>query len=346
MLQAYMHGVQLPASYGYDKAELKNLLKPIKDSIFIEPVDAKFTFQNGRVEEFRQSSDGRDIDFEELQSRVSAKTLSIIAAEHPQRVTIPIPLAIIKPKITTEQVNNLGVKELVGSGTSLFVGSIPNRMYNIALAATRLDGILIKPGEIFSFNKAVGDISTFTGYKQAYIIQNGRTVLGDGGGVCQVSTTLFRAVLSAGLSVVERNPHAYRVGYYEQDSGPGIDAAIYVPTVDLKFKNDTDHYLLIQTIVDPESGRLSFNLYGTKDNRQVEISKPVITSVSSSPEPLYIDDPTLPKGETKQVDFAVPGANVYFTRVVKKDGKVIISDKFTSAYRAWQAVYMRGTKES
>ncbi len=90
---------------------------------------------------------------------------------------------------------------------------------------------------------------------------------------------------------------------------------------------------------------MTFNLYGTSDNREVEISKPVILSTSSSPEPLYIDDPTLPKGEMKQIDYAVGGASVYFTRTVKKDGKVLINDKFSSFYRPWQAVYLKGTKE-
>lgn len=342
---SYLYGINLEPSYKYNEDVLLKKIQPIQNKIYKEPTDARFMFENGKVVEFSTSSEGQTLDTEELKKRVSDKTLALIKSERPQTVNIKIPIRIIKPKVTTEEANNFGIKELVGSGSSLFVGSIPNRMYNIALAATRLNGILIKPGEIFSFNKALGDISTFTGYKQAYVIQNGRTVLGDGGGVCQVSTTFFRAVLNAGLPVVERNPHAYRVSYYEQDGGPGFDAAIYVPNVDFKFKNDTEHHLLIKTETNPNTGNLTFELYGTRDNRTVEISKPVITSVTSSPEPLYIDDPSLPKDELKQVDFAVQGANVYFTRVVKKNGKTIIEDKFTSRYRPWQAVYMRGTKE-
>jgi vancomycin resistance protein YoaR len=207
-----------------------------------------------------------------------------------------------------------------------------------------LNGTIIKPGEVFSFNKAVGDISVFNGYRQAYVISGGKTVLGDGGGVCQVSTTLFRAALDAGLPIVERNPHAYRVSYYEAETGPGIDAAIYTPNVDLKFKNDTPNHLLIQTYVDLQTNRLTFALYGTPDDREVSISKPVITSETPAPEPSYQDDPTLPKGEVKQVDFAASGANVYFTRTVTKDGDTK-TDKFSSNYRPWQAVYLRGTKE-
>lgn len=345
ILQSYFYGIHLPPSYQYNEELLAKTIEPVRKKVYLEPIDAKFTFADGKVKEFQPSEDGLDIDLDELKRKVSAKTLAVIAAGKPQTFNIKIPITVLKPKVTTDTVNNYGIKELIASGTSLFVGSIPNRTYNIALAATRLDGILIKPGEVFSFNKALGDISTFTGYKQAYVIQNGRTVLGDGGGVCQVSTTFFRAVLNSGLPIVERNAHAYRVSYYEQDRGPGFDAAIYVPSVDFKFKNDTKHYLLVQTNIKPEAGSLTFELYGTKDNREVEISQPVITSVSSSPEPLYIDDPTLPKGEMKQVDYAVPGANVYFTRTVKRDNETIIQDKFNSHYRPWQAVYMRGTKE-
>jgi vancomycin resistance protein YoaR len=345
MVQAYLSGVYLPPAYRYDEETLKKLLVPLQKQMYIAPVDAKFTFADERVHEFKQSSDGRDIDIPALENRFLEKRLSIITAEKPLSLTIPIPVKVLKPRITTEQVNNMGIKELVAAGSSIYTGSIPNRVYNVALAASRLDGILIKPGETFSFDKAIGDISTFTGYKQAYVIQNGRTVLGDGGGVCQVSTTLFRAVLNAGLPVVERNPHAYRVHYYEQDMGPGYDAAVYVPTVDFKFKNDTGHYLLIKTIVNTDAESLTFELYGTKDNREVTLSKPVITSVLPAPEPLYVDDPTLAKGQEKQVDFAASGATVYFTRVVKKDGRVIFNDKFPSYYRPWQAVFMRGTKE-
>ncbi len=345
IVQSYLYGVHLPASYQYDQNQLIEKVSHLKESLYVEPIEARFTFENGKVAEFQTSSEGQELDIEELKTRISSKTLSLVKASRPQIITITIPVKILHPKTTTDKANNFGIKELVAQGSSQFVGSIPNRMYNIALAATRLNGILIKPGEIFSFNKALGDISVFTGYKQAYVIQNGRTVLGDGGGVCQVSTTFFRAVLNAGLPIVERNPHAYRVSYYEQDSGPGFDAAIYVPSVDFKFKNDTQHYLLIKTDVNPDTGNLTFELYGTKDNREVIISKPVITSITSSPEPLYIDDPTLTKNEVKQVDFAVPGANVYFTRMVKKDGIIVQDDTFSSRYRPWQAVYMRGTKE-
>src|SRR6185369_11000366 len=115
---------------------------------------------------------------------------------------------------------------------------------------------------------------------------------GDGGGVCQVSTTLFRAALNAGLPIVERHAHAYRVHYYEEDSSPGVDATVYVPTVDLKFKNDTGHYILIQSIIDLTQPRLTFMIYGTNDGRVVNQTAPVVTNIRPAPADKYEDDPT------------------------------------------------------
>lgn len=345
ILQAYINGISLEPSYHYSENILEEKLLPLTKSLYMPPVDALFTFQSGRVSAFRPSKEGQEVDMERVKNDLRTKILPILVVEKPQTITITLPIKVLKPKISTDRANNLGIKELVAGGTSLFQHSIPGRIFNITLAATRLNGILIAPGEIFSFNNALGDVSSFTGYKQAYVIENGKTVLGDGGGVCQVSTTLFRAALNAGLPITERTAHAYRVGYYEQDSPPGIDATVYAPSPDLKIKNDTSNYILIQTIVDPDVKRLTFFLFGTKDGREVALSKPVIVSQTPPPPALYQDDPTLPKGVVNQVDFEAWGANVYFTRQVSKNGKVIVSDKFVSNYQPWRAVYIRGTRE-
>ncbi len=203
--------------------------------------------------------------------------------------------------------------------------------------------MLIPPGEVFSFTNTVGDITAATGFKQAYVIKSGRTVLDDGGGICQVSTTLFRAALNAGLPIVSRTAHAYRVGYYEQGYAPGIDATIYYPSVDFQFKNDTPKYLLIQTRVIGTS--LTIDLYGTSDGRTTSMTKPVITSQTPPPPEIRQDDPTLPKGTVKQVDFAAWGANVSFSRKVVRQGEVLQNEVFRSNYRPWQAVFLVGTKE-
>lgn len=345
ILQAYLAGVELSPAYHYKEDKLDKFIQPLQKKIDVKPVDALFTIANGKVTAFKLSTDGKSVDTVGLKKQITSYLMSSALSDMEQTITINIPIKTTRPGITTEKVNNMGIKELIGQGTSLFAHSIPNRVYNVGLASSRVNGALIAPGDTFSFTKTIGDITALTGYKQAYVIENGKTVLGDGGGVCQVSTTLFRAALNAGLPIVERHAHAYRVGYYEEDSGPGIDAATYYPNVDLKFKNDTGHYILIQTIFDPVNLRLTFNLYGTSDGREAVVNQPVILSTSPAPDPLYQDDPTLPKGQLQQVDFAAAGANVYFTRTVTKNGKVIIADKFTSNYQPWQAIYLRGTKE-
>lgn len=344
IFDAYLRGVNLPASYHYSEKELLAVLEPLKSKVAVEPENALFEFENGKVRAFRLSKDGQKLDIEKLKENLSNIHAKVFSSEIKPTLAIPLSVEVVKPEVTTEKVNDRGIKELIGSGTSYFRGAVESRTYNVNLAASRVNGALVDPGEIFSFNKALGDVSSLTGYKQAYIIQNGRTVLGDGGGVCQVSTTLFRAILNAGLPVIERNAHAFRVRYYEQDAPPGFDATIFTPDVDLRFKNDTKNSILIQSEVDLNEMRITYYLYGTKDGREVTVSKPVITSQTPPPEPLYQDDPQLPIGTVKQVDWAAWGANVEFSREVKKDNKVIISEKFISNFRPWQAVYLRGTK--
>lgn len=341
--KAYVSGVYLPPAYRYSQEKLMKVVSPFLAGVEKQPVDALFSFENGKVIAFKPSSDGQKLDRDKLDQEILGLGVTI-STMHPNSVTIPIPIKTIKPKITTESVNNFGIKELIASGTSTFYHSIQSRIYNIGLAASRMNGILVAPDEVFSFNKALGDVTSLTGYQQAYVIQNGKTVLGDGGGVCQVSTTFFRALLNAGLPIVERHPHSYRVGYYEQDSPPGLDATIYYPSVDLKFRNDTEHYILIQTAIDYDNLRLTFYLYGTRDGREVSISNSVITNRTPALPPLYQDDPTLPKGVVKQVDFEAAGADVYFTREVRRNGRVVLADKFVSNYQPWQAIFLRGTQ--
>ncbi|MEK7571117.1 MAG: VanW family protein [Patescibacteria group bacterium] len=342
--QAYMDGIRLPGTFHYDDKKLQKLLLPLQKKLDKRPIDPLFTVTNDKVVTFRLATNGQAVDVAKIKEILFEKFKETARDNTSSQITMPVPITVVTPAIA-DQATDLGIKELIAQGSSLFQGSIENRIFNIGLAASRLNGIVIKPEEVFSFNEHVGDISKLSGFRQAYVIENGKTVLGDGGGVCQVSTTLFRAALKAGLPIIERNQHAYRVGYYEQDAGPGVDAAIYSPTVDLKFKNNTGYHILIQTYFDPTVQSLTFSLYGTDDGREVIVNDPIILSQSPAPEPRYQDDPNLPKDQIRQVDFAAPGAKVAFTRVVKKDDKIILSDKFASNYRPWQAVYLRGTKE-
>ncbi len=342
---SYMYGINLPASYSYSDDALRDIVASFSATVKKDPVDGLFTFSNNKVTAFQLSKDGQDVDIDALRTTLENQLVGRLMMKSTEPIHIDIPVKVIKPRVSTDGANNLGIKELIGHGTSLYYHSIPNRIYNISLATSKLNGVLIAPGEEFSFAKTVGDISAQTGYQQAYVISGGRTILGDGGGVCQVSTTLFRAALDAGLPINERHPHDYRVGYYEEDGPPGIDAAVNVPTVDLKFTNNTGHWILIQATADTTNMRLTFDMYGTSDGRKVSMTTPVVTGQAPPPPDLYVDDPTLAKGVLKQVDFSAWGAHVSFSRTVTRGNDVLAQDTFVSNYRPWQAIYMRGTKE-
>lgn len=327
---------------GYDDTKLQSRVEKIASQINRDPQNPKFTFDNGKVTEFQPALDGVQVNSDQLIIDI-ANSLNQLEDGQNKNMGLDIPVVTAPPEVTTDQVNNLGIKELVGRGTSTFFHSIPSRVYNVVLAAGRINGTLVKPGDTFSFNDTLGDVSAFTGYQQAYIISGGKTILGDGGGVCQVSTTLFRAVLNAGLPITERAAHAYRVGYYEQNSPPGFDATVYGPSPDFKFRNDTPGYILIEAMADPKKYSLIFELYGTSDGRVSTTSKPVVSDVSAPPEDLYQDDPTLPAGTIKQVDFKAWGAKVTFNYKVVRGGETLINKTFISNYRPWQAIYLRGT---
>ena len=210
----------------------------------------------------------------------------------------------------------------------------------------KFHGIVVPPGAIFSFNDYLGPVTTETGFEESLIISGDRTAVGIGGGVCQVSTTAFRAALFGGFEITERWAHGYRVSWYETGSGPGMDATIYTPDVDFKFRNDTDHYLLIQTDVDETAGTLSFRFYGTPTGRQVTIEDPVVENVVPHGPAIYQDDPSLPKGTTEQVDWANDGVDVTVRRTVTEGDAVIHQDTFFSRYKPWRARYLIGTATS
>ncbi len=334
----------LAVSYRWNSDILDRELETLASKIR-EPVqDALFTFAKGRVTAFRPSKSGRELRTDKTKEKLEA-ALANFAQNPASPVRIPLVVETINPTITTDQVNSFGIRELIGTGYSVYTGSIAGRVHNLLLAASRINGVLIKPGETFSFNKTVGDISAATGYQSAYIIKDGRTVLGDGGGVCQVSTTLFRAALSAGLPIVERHAHAYRVHFYE-DGGfkPGLDATVYSPTYDFAFKNDTPGYILIQAKPDRTKQTLTFEIYGTSDGRKSEILNQKTWDVTPPPPDLYQDDPTLPVGVVKQVDWAAWGAKASFQYKVTRNNEVIQDKTFISNFRPWQAVYLRGTQ--
>jgi vancomycin resistance protein YoaR len=220
-------------------------------------------------------------------------------------------------------------------------------MQNIEAAAKQYHGILVAPGETFSMGEHLGDVSLDNGFAEALIIYGGRTIKGVGGGVCQVSTTLFRAVFNAGFPIVERTPHAYRVSYYEQIAGgsvdqtlAGLDATVYFPLVDFKFTNDSPYWILMETYMG--SGSLTWKFYSTNDGRTVTWETTGPTNVVSAPSPQFEENPELKKNEMKQVDWAANGADVNVTRTVWKNGAVYFQDTVVTHYEPWQAICQYG----
>lgn len=341
--QFFTKNINLTPYFRWKEEIVNTTIQNLSEQINIPSEDALFQFENNKVTEFRPSKEGLKLN--EIQLRKFLRDAFLeVATSNRQRIGIPIPVDISHPSVTTDVANNLGIKELIGRGYSEYQGSIPGRIHNVALASSRLNGVLIKPGETLSFVDTVGDISAATGYQSAYIIKDGKTMLGDGGGVCQVSSTLFRAAMDAGLPILERHAHAYRVHYYEEGGfKPGIDATVFSPSVDLKIKNDTAAYILIQTKPDSKNLTLVFELYGTKDGRKSEIVDHKVWGESPPPPPLYQDDPTLPKGVVRQVDWAAWGAKASFQYKVIRGTEVLQDMTFYSNFRPWQAVYLTGT---
>lgn len=328
------------SSIKYDKSKIDEFIIESEEKYNKPAKDALFKFEGGRVVSFRPEEKGVRIESDKLLREVE-KNIRELALKIDNK-SIILTEQIIEPEIILANSNSFGIEELIGEGKSDFTGSIPNRIHNIKLSSFKFNGVLIPRDKTISFNEIVGDISGLTGYQQAYIIKSGRTVLGDGGGVCQTSTTLFRAALNTGLPILERWAHAYRVGYYENDSKPGFDATVYAPTNDLKIKNNTPASILIQTEI--VGNILYFKLYGKRDDRKVQISDVTIWDQTPAPPPSYQDDPTLKKGTTKQVDFAASGAKTNFEYKVTSasNQELNFEKKFFSSFRPWQAVYLVG----
>jgi vancomycin resistance protein YoaR len=317
-----------------DEARLRSFLAPIAPKIERPAIDARFVFDDElrELQVISPSQPGLALNVPATAARIAQQ-----ATTDQRQVTLVVNAipATYHDKLTAQE---LGITELVGEGITYFKGSAASRVKNIATAAARFHGVIIAPGETFSFAKYLGDVSLDQGYAEALIIFAGRTIQGVGGGVCQVSTTAFRAAYLSGFPIVERWPHAYRVGWYERGFGPGLDATVFAPEVDFKFTNDTPYHLLIETYTNETNGTLTFKFYSTKDGRTVKILGPYVTNVVPHGPDKYEEDPTFKPGQKEQVDWAVDGADVTVKRVVERGGQVVTDTVFTR-YEPWQAVF-------
>jgi vancomycin resistance protein YoaR len=328
----------------YQLDKIADYVNNLNTSLQSDPIDAVFKFENNKVTEFKSAQDGIKIKEEEL-SDLIIKSLDKLINSEDIVDTIIIPVIATEPKIKNEDANDLGIKDLLGRGTSSFRHSSNIRNMNVEKGASIINRILVAPDETFSFIKSLGEVSIEAGFKKAYIIRQGKTELDVGGGVCQVSTTFFRAMLDAGLNITARRNHAYRVSYYEEDSKPGFDATVFIPSPDLKFINDTDHYVLIQSKYDATNKKLAYEIYGTSDGRKVEISNYKQWGYQAPPPDVWIDDPTLPLDKVIQDEHRVPGLKTAFDWTVTKADNTILHQKtFQSTFAPWAAVFRRGTK--
>jgi vancomycin resistance protein YoaR len=348
--------VQTEAGWQYqvsvDPHAIEQFLGQIAPLVNKSPQNARFTFDDNPGSNTRQllplpdhpAVVGRTLDIPATRDAFMQKLLQ---GEH----DIPLVLTVVKPAVGDDATAaSLGITGLVESYTSYFRGSSAARLQNIQAAASQFHGLFIPPNTTFSMGNAIGDINLDNGYAEALIIYNGKTITGVGGGVCQVSTTLFRTALYGGYPIVERHEHAYRVYYYEQTAtgtDPGLagqDATVYFPLVDLKFTNDRPSWLLMETYFDREEYSLTWKFYSGDDGRTVDVQNLGLRNVVPAPEPRFEENKDLARGTCKQVDWPGDGADITVTRSVTLNGQRLnlAGDTTRTHYQPWQAVYQYG----
>jgi vancomycin resistance protein YoaR len=286
-----------------DNGQIKAYLEDLARRVNTDPVEAKFNVEDGKVSVFEIAENGLALNVDESQKLIETNiTQNGLPSEKKE---IALVYETPEPRIKSTDINSMGINTLIGEGKSNFAGSPKNRIHNITVGAQRFNGVLIKPDEEFSFIKTLGPVDESTGYLPELVIKQDRTEPDFGGGMCQVSTTAFRAAINSGLKITARTPHAYPVSYYNPQ---GMDATVFIPRPDLKFINNTPGYILIQTKI--EGTNLTFQFYGTDDGRSVKIEGPKILERK-------------PDGSMKAT----------FTQVVKnKNNDTIIDDVFNSNY--------------
>ncbi len=321
------------------------LVNKVDSALRQDPEDAKFSVdENGKVKEFQASRVGVGLNVQ--------MTYESLDASFTQRVTnatstpVEVILTEIKPNIATGEVNDLGIKEILGVGISNFSGSPSNRVKNIRNAVNKLNGLLIKPGDEFSAIKYTQPYTLEGGYFPEKVIKGDELKAEIGGGLCQVGTTLFRMAMNSGLEITERRNHSLVVSYYNDLSNglPGTDATIYDPAPDFRFKNDTNNYILIQTAMNDKTGELKFTIWGTNDGRKGSYSKPVVHKWIPTGPARITETTSLAPGE-KQCQNAFRGAQTSFTytRVMPDGAKQ--ETVFDSYYRPLPQICLVGVEK-
>ena len=325
---------------GLDRAAMRLYLEKLGPALEIEPVDARFHFNESMrsLEAISGSTVGRSLDVEDSVDQIEA------ALEAGER-HVSLAVEDVDPAYPdTAVAEEVGITDLVATGESYFIGSPTGRDHNIRLAATKFDGVVVPPGETFSFNEYLGEVTAEAGYDESFITAGEQLAMGVGGGICQVSTTAFRAAFWGGYPITERWYHGQRVGYYElRGGGVGMDATVYSPHVDLKFVNDRSAPLLIETEVGEGTHRLVFRFYSTDDGRRVEMDGPVVTNETEPGPPIYELDETMAPGTVTKWQSSVGGLTATIERTIyDRSGEVLDRDTFVSKYEPRRAAYHYG----
>ncbi|MBC7235842.1 MAG: VanW family protein [Chloroflexi bacterium] len=324
-----------------ERTEISRWLAELALEIERAPRDGRFDYDpgTGQVRVVAPGQNGYALDLPLATERVAA---ACFASADGQGRVVELPVHVIPPRVTYAELAAMAPLALLGEGESRFAGSTAERLQNIKTASSRFHGVAVPADGVFSFLAHLGMVTTANGYSESWVIYGDRTVLGPGGGVCQVSTTCFRAAFWAGLPIVERWPHSYRVGWYEPPLG--LDAAVFHPTTDMKFRNDTGAPLLILTEVNEAEGRLIFRLYGRATGCKVTLEGPETGEPTPPGDPVFEEDPTLPVGTRILVERAREGVDVTLYRIIEVNGRKGEREPFVSHYKPWPARYKVGTK--
>jgi vancomycin resistance protein YoaR len=251
-----------------DERAIRRYLEALATTIDSPATNPSFTTENGKAKLFTLGKNGQALDIDQSTKNIITSLLEFTDA---RSRTIEIIMNQVTPDITSGDPSSLGINELIGEGMTDFKGSPHNRVHNFTKGMEQFHGLLIKPGEEFSFVEHLGEVDGEHGYLPELVIKNNETIPEFGGGICQVSSTMFRAALYSGLKITERRNHAYAVQYYKPI---GMDATIYIPKPDLKFLNNTPGHILIQGKI--EGTKFIFQFYGTSDGRKTEINGPYV----------------------------------------------------------------------
>ena len=294
------------------------------DSYFVpsslqQPRDAEFVVDGQNVT-IKPSRDGLDLN----KSQFPGLIRKISHWKGKQR-KLQMPIAVVSASFSTEKAKSMGVSTLVATHTEEFDPSRTNRVHNIRLLTRMLDGILIAPGQVFSFNETTGPRTKEKGFQIAGVIIGGRLREGYGGGVCNVSTTIFNTAFLGGYSIAERSPHSFYISHYR----PGRDATVSYGTQDFKFVNDTEAWILVKAESTPSSVAVSF--YSTDFGREVEFYDSGFSNFRPF-RTIYEPDPRVPPGSERQLEAGVTGRDITVTRLVKQNEEVIRKDRFFSRY--------------